>query len=202
MSERKGPGPGAPGMAVSAGAKDFGKAVGALWGYCKKYAPFFVAALLFAAVSAVLSVIGPDFISKLTETITDGVSPMGIHIDMDRISKIAFTLIGIYAVSMILNFLQSLIMTHISCRVGQTMRSDITKKINRIPLKYFDSHNQGDTLSRVTNDVDTITQSLEWYTLSRVDKHPKIWYIKEQKGRKKNVNLQQRIQTRSAPVVG
>lgn len=160
MSEQKGFGPGAPGMAVPSGAGDFGKAVGALWSYCRKYAPLLITALAFAAISAVLSVIGPDYISKLTETITSGISSDGIHIDMGRITRIAFTLIGIYAASMILNLVQSLIMTHIACHVGQKMRSDITRKINSMPLKYFDSHNQGDTLSRVTNDVDTITQSL------------------------------------------
>lgn len=136
------------------------KALGALIGYCRKYLALIIAALVFAAVSAVLSVIGPDYISELTETITNGISPMGIHIDMDKITSVAVTLIVIYAISMLLGYLQSLIMTHVSCSVGKQMRSDITNKINRIPLKYFDSHNHGDTLSRVTNDVDSISQSL------------------------------------------
>ncbi len=154
------PGPGAPGMAVSGRAKNMKKALGALIGYCRKYLALILAALIFAAVSAVLSVIGPDYISELTETITNGISPMGIHIDMDKITGIAVTLIVIYAISMLLGYLQSLIMTYVSCNVGKKMRSDITNKINRIPLKYFDSHNHGDTLSRVTNDVDSISQSL------------------------------------------
>ena len=144
----------------SGGAKDMKKALGALVGYCRKYITLIVLAVLFAAVSAVLSVIGPDYISELTETTTNGISPMGINIDMDKIASIATTLILIYAVSMLLGYLQSLIMTHVSCNVGKKMRSDITNKINRIPLKYFDSHNHGDTLSRVTNDVDMIGQSL------------------------------------------
>lgn len=154
------PGPGAPGMAVSGRAKNMKKALGALIGYCRKYLALILAALIFAAVSAILSVIGPDYISELTETITNGISPMGIHIDMDKITGIAVTLIVIYAISMLLGYLQSLIMTYVSCNVGKKMRSDITNKINRIPLKYFDSHNHGDTLSRVTNDVDSISQSL------------------------------------------
>lgn len=156
----QGPGPGAPGMAVSSGAKNMKKALSALIGYCRKYLVLIIAALVFAAVSAVLSVIGPDYISELTETITNGISPMGIAIDMEKITSIAVTLIVIYAISMLLGYLQSLIMTHVSCNVGKKMRSDITNKINRIPLKYFDSHNHGDTLSRVTNDVDSISQSL------------------------------------------
>lgn len=154
------PGPGAHGMPASGGAKNMKKALGALIGYCRKYLALIIAALVFAAVSAVLSVIGPDYISELTETITNGISPMGIHIDMDKITSVAVTLIVIYAISMLLGYLQSLIMTHVSCSVGKQMRSDITNKINRIPLKYFDSHNHGDTLSRVTNDVDSISQSL------------------------------------------
>lgn len=156
----QGPGPGAPGMAVSSGAKNMKKALSALISYCRKYLVLIIAALVFAAVSAVLSVIGPDYISELTETITNGISPMGIAIDMEKIISIAVTLIVIYAISMLLGYLQSLIMTHVSCNVGKKMRSDITNKINRIPLKYFDSHNHGDTLSRVTNDVDSISQSL------------------------------------------
>lgn len=154
------PGPGAHGMPASGGAKNMKKALGALIGYCRKYLALIIAALIFAAVSAVLSVIGPDYISELTETITNGISPMGIHIDMDKITSVAVTLIVIYAISMLLGYLQSLIMTYVSCNVGKKMRSDITNKINRIPLKYFDSHNHGDTLSRVTNDVDSISQSL------------------------------------------
>lgn len=156
----QGPGPGAPGMPASGGAKNMKKVLGALIGYCRKYLVLIIAALIFAAVSAVLSVIGPDYISELTETITNGISPTGIHIDMNKITSVAVTLIVIYAISMLLGYLQSLIMTHVSCNVGKKMRSDITNKINRIPLKYFDSHNHGDTLSRVTNDVDMISQSL------------------------------------------
>ena len=154
-----GPGFG-PNQTVEKNAANNQKALGTLWAYCRKYAALIIAALVFAAASAVLSVIGPDYISQLTETITDGISYAGINIDMNKIAKIGYTLIAIYAVSLILGYLQSLIMAQVSCNVGRKMRSDISGKINRIPLKYFDSHNQGDTLSRVTNDVDSITQSL------------------------------------------
>ena len=142
------------------GAKDTGKSLRTLWQYCRKYAALIITALAFAAISAVLSVIGPDYISQLTETITNGVSMAGISIDMEKITRIGVTLIVIYAVSMLLGYLQSVIMAHVSCNVGKKMRGDISHKINRIPLRYFDSHSQGDTLSRVTNDVDSITQSL------------------------------------------
>ena len=148
------------GNTVTSGAKDNKKALGTLLSYCRKYIALIITALVAAAASAVLSVIGPDYISELTETITDGISFTGISIDMEKITSIAVTLIVIYSISLILGYLQSLIMAHVSCNVGKKMRSDITVKINRIPMRYFKTHNQGDTLSRVTNDVDTISQSL------------------------------------------
>lgn len=151
---------GAVGMSASSGVKNMKKALGALIGYCQRYTVLIFLAVAFAVVSAVLSVIGPDYISKLTETITSGITPMGIDIDMERITNIAVILIVIYAISMVLGYLQSLIMAHVAANVGKKMRSDITAKINRVPLKYFDRHNHGDTLSRVTNDVDMIGQSL------------------------------------------
>ena len=148
------------GNTVTTGAKDNKKALGTLLGYCRKYIALIITALVAAAASAVLSVIGPDYISELTETITNGVSFAGINIDMEKITSIAVTLIVIYSISLLLGYLQSLIMAHVSCNVGKKMRSDITVKINRIPMSYFHKHSQGDTLSRVTNDVDTISQSL------------------------------------------
>lgn len=160
MSHNTAQGPGGMGMSAAGGAKNLGKAMKILLHYCRKYAAVIVVALVAAAVSAVLSVIGPDYISQLTETITEGISPTGIAVDMDKITSIAVTLVIIYPVSMVLSYMQSAIMAQVSCKVGQKMRSDITRKINRIPLRYFDSHSQGDTLSRVTNDVDTVIQSL------------------------------------------
>lgn len=165
--------------------KTLKKSIGALLVYSKKYIIAIIIALVFSAVSAILAVIGPNYISKLTAEIINGASRVGenmknaaqnaagamdmgamdmsllnISIDMDAIFKIAMTLVGIYVVSMILNYFQSFIMNLVASKIGKMMRSDITEKINRIPLKYFDSHNFGDTLSRVTNDVDSITQSL------------------------------------------
>ena len=158
--ERRGPGgTGGPGMQMG-GAKDMKKALGSLAGYCRKYWTVIIIAVLCAAISAVLAVIGPDYISELTAVITAGISFTGVNIDMNEIWRIAWILIAIYVGSMILNYCQSFIMNTVSCRVGNRMRTDISKKINRVPLKYFDTHSFGDTLSRVTNDVDTISQSL------------------------------------------
>lgn len=136
------------------------KSLATLAGYCRRYLIVIILAVAFAAISSVLSVIGPDFISDLTAVITSGVSFTGVNIDMDEIWRIATILMCIYGASMVLHYLQSFIMNLVSCNVGKKMRTDINNKINRIPLKYFDSHNFGDTLSRVTNDVDTISQSL------------------------------------------
>ncbi len=144
----------------SVGRVEMKKSLGALIQYCRKYLGIIAAALICAAVSAVLAVIGPDYISQLTEIITEGIDFNGVDIDMDDIKHIAFILIGIYGASMILSYVQSFVMNYVSCNVGRKMRTDISQKINRIPLKYFDSHNYGDTLSCVTNDVDTIAQSL------------------------------------------
>lgn len=149
-----------PGRAMPEGAKDMKKALRSLAEYCRKYWTIIVIALCCAAGSAALSVIGPDYISELTSVIQKGISMTGVNIDMDEIARIAFTLITIYAASMVLHYIQSFIMNYVSCNVGKTMRTEISVKINRIPLKYFDTHNYGDTLSRVTNDVDSITQSL------------------------------------------
>ncbi len=139
------------------GMKD---AAGTLLKYCREYIGIIAAAILCSIASAVLSVVGPQFISDLTEVIQQGISFTGVHIDMDEIARIGYILIGIYACSMILSYVQHVLMNRVSCRVGYRMRSDISRKINRIPLSYFDRHNFGDTLSRVTNDVDMISQSL------------------------------------------
>lgn len=154
------PNPRMRGPMPSVGRVEMKKSLGALMQYCRKYLGIIISALICAAVSAVLAVIGPDYISQLTEIITEGISFTGVDIDLNRIKHIAFILIGIYGASMVLSYVQSFVMNYVSCNVGRKMRTDISHKINRIPLKYFDSHNYGDTLSCVTNDVDTIAQSL------------------------------------------
>ncbi|HHV29961.1 MAG TPA: ABC transporter ATP-binding protein [Clostridium sp.] len=156
---------GSKGPAEKTDLKTLKKSISSLLGYCKKYVAVIIIALIFSTVSAILAVIGPDYISDLIAEITNGIKTTGIgmptiDIDMDAVNKIGFTLVCIYAISMVLNYLQAFIMNLVASKIGKMMRSDITSKINRIPLKYFDSHNFGDTLSRVTNDVDSITQSL------------------------------------------
>lgn len=135
-------------------------AVGALVSYCKKYWLMIIVAVLCAAASAVFSVISPQYISQMTETIQNGIGIAGINIDMGEIARIGGILLIMYGVGCILGYLQAFLLNHISCNMGKQMRDDISDKINRTPLNYFDTHNFGDTLSRMTNDVDTVSQSV------------------------------------------
>lgn len=128
--------------------------------YCKKYWWAMIVAMVCAIGSTVLAVLGPDKLSEIIDVITAGISLDGINIDMNAVVEIGLILVAMYGSSMVLNYAQGFLMSTVSCRVTQKMRSDISGKINKVPLKYFDTHNFGDTLSRVTNDVDTIAQSL------------------------------------------
>lgn len=138
-------------------AKNTKKALVQLALYSKKYWGVVVLAVVFAIGAAVLAVLSPNKLSDLSDEIL--VSLFGMSIDMSKVIKICVTLICMFAVSMTLYYFQSFIMTTVSCRISQRMRREISKKINVLPLKYFDTHNYGDTLSRVTNDVDTVSQT-------------------------------------------
>lgn len=133
-------------------------AVDAIISYCKRYWPMMFIVVLCAAASAVFSVISPDYISQITETIQNGIGMTGVNIDMGEIARIGGILIAMYGAGCALGYLQAFLMNYISCNMGKQMRGDISSKINRTPLNYFDTHNFGDTLSRVTNDVDTVSQ--------------------------------------------
>lgn len=135
-------------------------AVDAIVSYCKRYWLLLVIAVLCAAASAVFSVISPDYISQITATIQNGIGITGVNIDMGEIARIGGILITMYGVGGVLGYLQAFLLNYISCNMGKKMRSDISGKINRTPLNYYDTHNFGDTLSRVTNDVDTVSQSV------------------------------------------
>lgn len=150
-----------PDMRAPRGAKNMKQALYTLLRYYKKYIVIITVAILSALISAVLSVLGPNYISKLTETIQNGISFVGIDIDISAVLTLGLTLAGIYAASMILSYIQQFIMSQASCNVGKKMRSDINAKIDKLPLRYFDTHSHGDTLSRVTNDIDAITASVQ-----------------------------------------
>ncbi|MGM9522949.1 MAG: ABC transporter ATP-binding protein [Faecousia sp.] len=150
-------GPHSAGKTAPEKAKNFTGTWKKLLVYCKKYWFAMIVALLFAAVGTVLTLMGPDKVSEMTETIMAG---MQTGIDMGAIARIGFTLVAFFAGSAILSFLQHFIMATVTQRVSRKMRGDISRKINRLPMWYYNKTSTGDVLSRVTNDVDTISQSL------------------------------------------
>ena len=153
---RRGPmgrGPGVPGEK----AKDFKGAVRRLISELKTYKMFIIIALILAVAGSVLSIMAPNRLSSLTDEISTGL--MG-NMDLSKIKHIALILACMYIASALFNFIQGIIMTIIANKFAQNLRSRISKKINKLPLRYFDLHPIGDILSRVTNDVDTIAQTM------------------------------------------
>lgn len=126
--------------------------------YASGYQIAFIVAIVLAVLGSITSIIGPDKLGEMTNLIIDGLK-LGA-IDLEQIGKIALYLATLYVIGAILSYAQGFIMGTISQRFSQRLRTGISDKINKVPLKYFDSHSQGDTLSRVTNDVDTVGQSL------------------------------------------
>ena len=137
--------------------KNSEKNLGKLITYCKKHIPVIVIVLISAVIGTILSLIGPDKLSEMTDIITEGI--MG-NIDIDKITSIGLTLVVIYVISAILTFTQGYIMATITQKVSKSLRSDISKKINKLPMSYYNNNTTGDLLSRITNDVDTIGQAL------------------------------------------
>ena len=125
--------------------------------YLKKYYVAIFISLLFAVAGSAITVYSPDKVSEITDLITQGILS---GINMDKINEICIFLVGLYVISIILSYSQSFIMGTITEKTTNKLRSDITNKINKLPLKYYDKTTVGDVLSRVTNDVDTIGQTL------------------------------------------
>lgn len=130
-----------------------------IFSYCRKYWGVMIAAVLAAIIGTVLTLLGPDKLSELTGLITAG---LATGIDMEGVRKIGFTLLAFYICSWLLSVLQHLIMTTVTQRISKNLRGDISKKMNRLPMSYYNynSTSTGDVLSGVTNDVDTIVQFL------------------------------------------
>lgn len=125
--------------------------------YCRKYVPVIVIALICAAAGTVLTLFGPDKLSEITDKITAGLVS---GIDMDGITAIGITLVVIYGVGALLSLSQGLIMSIITQKVSKKLRTDLAHKMNKLPISYYNKSATGDILSRVTNDVDTISQAL------------------------------------------
>ena len=135
--------------------KSMKNAVGALLRYAKKYTPAFVTVLLLAIVGSVLAILGPNYVKKLSDIILEGVrAPLGVNVT--EATKICVTLLIFYSCSLLFSYAQGFIMATVTQRITKGLRTDLDRKINRMPLRYFDTTSYGDTLSRATNDVDLI----------------------------------------------
>ncbi len=146
--------------------KDFKKTYWELIQYIRKYIPVIILVLVLSSVASLLQVMGPDKLKDLTNEIAKGLPmmvegvPLLRSIDMQAVKKIVLILAGFYATSTLLNFIKSFVMASITQKISKQMRTEIIHKINKLPIKYFDKVSYGDVLSRVTNDVDTIGQTM------------------------------------------
>jgi ATP-binding cassette subfamily B protein len=152
-------GPGGRIMGNGEKAKNLKKGMLQLGQTLKPFRWLILTALAFAIASTTLNIVSPTIVKKLGEVITSALL-IQIPIDMSKIAYYGIILICVYVVSAILNYLQGFIMAKVTADVTKRFRTQISQKINRLPLKYFDDNSIGDILSRVTNDVDTLGQSL------------------------------------------
>lgn len=145
-------------------AKDFKGTLKQLAHYLSPYKYYIFTVVLFAILSAAFSIIGPKIMGKATTEIFNGlVSKIsgGSGIDFSKIGRILIFLLGLYAVSAVCNFVQNFIMSGVSQKIAYGLRKSISEKLNRLPMKYFDHKTHGEILSRVTNDVDTVSSNLD-----------------------------------------
>lgn len=149
-----------PGMPVAMSKEKVTKGTWSkLLKYCKNYWAFIIIAIICACGGTVLTLIGPDKISEITDTITKGIMP-NAKMDMDKIKSTAMILAVLYGVGAILSATQGFIMSTVTQYVSRKLRNDISVKINKLPMNYYHHNSTGDVLSRVTNDVDMIATSL------------------------------------------
>ena len=159
MGHGRGPGP----MAAGEKAKDFKGTMKKLLGYLKKFLPGIILVLVCAAASTVFSIFGPKILGQATTKLFEGLIAMLTgtgSIDFGAIGRILLLLGTLYLVSALLSYVQGWVMSGVATKLSYTMRTDISRKIDKLPLSYFDRVPNGEVLSRITNDVDTITQTL------------------------------------------
>lgn len=156
---------GGPGRGMIPGekSKDFKNSIEKLVRYLGRYWYAIVAVMIFAAVSTVFSVAGPKVMARATNALVEGlgkkIAGTG-SIDFTYIAKVLLFTLGLYICSAVFSFIQGMIMTGITQKTCYRMRKEISEKINRMPMKYFESRTYGEVLSRITNDVDTLGQNL------------------------------------------
>lgn len=151
------------GMRAGEKAKDFKGTMKKLLKYMSTYKLGIFAVMLFAVGSTIFTIVGPKILGKATTEIFHGlVSKVsgGSGIDFDKITQILLFLLGLYVLSALFSFIQGFIMTGVSQKLTYKLRKEISEKINRMPMNYFDTKPVGEVLSRVTNDIDTLGQSL------------------------------------------
>jgi ATP-binding cassette, subfamily B, multidrug efflux pump len=158
-------GPGGPGgMMAPEKAKDFKGAFKKLVAYLAKYKVAIGIVILFAIASTVFNILGPKILGNATTKVFEGVMDMiagkGTGIDFAYIGRLMIILVILYLISALFGYLQGYVMSNVSMKVTYNLRRDISTKINRLPLKYFDKKNHGEVLSYITNDIDAISQSL------------------------------------------
>ena len=154
-----------PGMMRSGEkAKDFRGTLKKLVQYMKKYQILILVVFCFAAAGAVFSIVGPKILGGVTTEVFEGImgkiTGTGEGVNFDSVARTMLILLGLYVLSALFIYIQGWIMSGISAKITYKFREEISRKINRLPLKYFDRTSQGDVLSRVTNDVDTISRTL------------------------------------------
>ncbi|AZH29507.1 ABC transporter ATP-binding protein [Paenibacillus sp. M-152] len=145
------------GMGTGKKANDFKKNIRQLLSYIKACAPMIILSMVLALAGSVFNVIGPDKLSDIANLIQEGIVT---GIDINAIQKIVLVLVVLYGLGLIFNYFQGFITVTVSQRLTKKMRTELSQKINHMPLKYFDATSYGNVLSRVTNDVDTIGQTL------------------------------------------
>ncbi len=136
---------------------DLKQAFGDFFSYIGTYKAALAISVVLSVAGAVLTLIGPQKLGEVTDLIREGLSG---SMEIPAIVRIASLLAVLYGAGFLINYIQGFLMATVTQRITQNMRRDISRKINRMPLKYFDSHTTGDTLSRVTNDVDTVGQTM------------------------------------------
>lgn len=146
-------------------AKDFKKSMKQLLSYLAKYKIRIIAVMVFAVISTIFAIVGPKILGRATTEMYTGImgkiTGSGNGIDFTRVGQILLFLLGLYVISLLFSYLQGYIMSEVSMNVTYHLRQDIMAKINRMPLNYFDKTSHGEVLSRMTNDIDTLSQTLQ-----------------------------------------
>jgi ATP-binding cassette, subfamily B, multidrug efflux pump len=150
--------------AKSAKARDSRKTLRTLVTYLEPYRVKIIVVMVFAALSSIFSIVGPKLLGKVTTKLADGLVSYylraGLYMDFAYMGRLVLLLIFLYTISMMFSYVQAWIMSGVSMQVTYNLRREIDQKISRLPLKYYDTTTHGEVLSRITNDVDLISQSL------------------------------------------